>query len=289
MKSIFKSISKVSILVLISTEIHNLHCIRCKRRLLYSHNFWSLFKNNISFKPFDDWWLIIHHQILVPCEMDLLLELLFWHQFSSEKEEFLSTEMETYLWMLSKTLLHLMSHVREVKDPERNYFLPSVTCARLSIYFPGLASKTGHYNGTLLKRTEKDPFKMYLLAPCLVRFILQYLFDILNRISFSCDGNVMRKSLEEHRNEHVWRLKRQFKGLLWPWLSHWTGYSCVNPGWAVCKQGFDNAMLLSLARAQITHVSFNYNISHHVFDLNKIYSRLFKHICVKSYWIKWVF
>ena len=111
--------------------------------------------------------------------------------------------METYLWMLSKALLHLMSHVREIKDPERNYFLPRVICAQLSIYFPGLSSKTGHYNGTILKRTGKDPFKMYLLAPCLVRFILQYLFDILNHISFSCDGNVMRKSLEEQRNEYV--------------------------------------------------------------------------------------
>lgn len=50
---------------------------------------------------------------------------------------------------------------------------------------------------TILTRTEKDTFRMYLSAPCLVRFILQYLCDILNSISFICNGNFTRKSLEE--------------------------------------------------------------------------------------------
>lgn len=43
---------------------------------------------------------------------------------------------------------------------------------------------------------------MYLSARCLVEIILLYLCDILNNMSFSCDGDFMMKSLEEQKWEY---------------------------------------------------------------------------------------
>lgn len=141
--------------------------------------------------------------MLVPCKAALLSELLFWCQLSLDKMKFLSTEMETCLRMLSKALLHLMTRVKELNDPKRNYFLPSIMCTQLRMYFPGLSSKTRHYERTILKRTEKNPVKMHLPDPHPVRFILQHLCDIVNNTSFSYERNFMMKSLEEQKWEYV--------------------------------------------------------------------------------------
>lgn len=49
-----KTVNIWYVLIPISAEIHNLRCIKCKKKLLYSHNFSSLFKDSIPVKPFND-------------------------------------------------------------------------------------------------------------------------------------------------------------------------------------------------------------------------------------------
>lgn len=144
-------------------------------------------------------------------------------------------------------------------------------------------SKTRYYNRAILKRTERDPLKMYLPAPCLDRFILQYLCDILNNISLAVIG-ILAWSLLKNKTENMCRMWRWSKGLWWPWIALELdmGVSTQDRRYVIREWTMKHCWVWLELKSHVSFLIFN--IARHVSGLNKIYSCPYKHI--KPYWIK---
>lgn len=99
------------------------------------------------------------------CEVDLLSEHLFWYQLSSEKE---SVSVHIDRDMLLDAIKSSFTVDDSYQRPQRfkkETLSNKHLYAHLSVYFPGLYLRFRPYDGTVLKRTEKDLFKMCLPAP----------------------------------------------------------------------------------------------------------------------------